>query len=133
MHMAACEVATGADWRLHTLLKVMRFFTTPELVQLYKAHNLAFVECITPGLDHAAPSVLNLIDKGQRRFLRELELTEVEALELYRFAPLPSRRDMAVLGALHKITFGFAPPQLAALFPVLGSVSEPLLASHVRG
>ena len=110
-------MATEAGWRLQALLQVKRFF----------------IESRTPGLYHAAPSVLNLIDRGQRRFLRELELTEVEALELYRLAPLPCRRYMAVLGALHKITLGFAPPQLAALFPVLGSVSEPLLASHVRG
>ena len=38
-----------------------------------------------------------------------------------------------MLGALHKITIGIAPPQLAALFPVIGTVSEPLLASNLRG
>ena len=30
-----------------------------------------------------------------------------------------------MLGAFHKITVSIAPPQLAALFPVIGTVLEP--------
>ena len=59
--------------------------------------------------------------------------TELEALELYRLAPLQCRRDMSMLGALHKITLGIAPGQLSALFPILGTVAEPLMARRLRG
>ena len=117
MHAAARHVATEAGWRLQQLLKGRRHFTTPELVHLYKAQVLSFVESSTPGLYHAAPTVLDRVDRVQRRLLRELGLDELQALLNFRLAPLPSRRDMAMLGALHKVTLGLAPPQLAAFFP----------------
>ena len=52
----------------------------------------------------------------QRRFLRELGVSEAAALSDYRLAPLEFRRDMAMLGAFHKVTLGLAPAQLMALF-----------------
>ena len=133
MHEAACDVATEAGWRLAALLKVRRFFSIPEIFVLYKAQVLSYIESRTPGLYHAAPSVLDRIDRVQRRFLRVVGFTELEALELYRLAPLPCRRDMAMLGVLHKISLGLAPSQLAALFPVVGTIWEPFLARNLRG
>ena len=117
MHSAARNVATEAGWRLQQLLKSRCFFTTPELMHLYKAQVLSYVESSTPAIFHASPSVLEPVDRVQRRLLRELGMSEVEALLNFRLAPLPSRRDMAMLGALHKVTLGLAPPQLAAFFP----------------
>ena len=55
----------------------------------------------------------------QRRFLRKLNFSEVAALNEFHLAPLVAQRDMAMLGALHKITLGIAPAQLMALFPPL--------------
>ena len=132
MHAAACEIATEAGWRLQALLKVRRFFTTPELFQMYKAQVLSYIESSTPGLYHAAPTVLNRIDRVQRRFLRELGFSEVEALRRFRLAPLPCRRDMAMLGALHKVTLGLASAQMQALFPVIGHVLEAYLLQRLR-
>ena len=132
MHAAARHVATEAGWRLQQLLKGRRHFTTPELVHLYKAQVLSFVESSTPGLYHAAPTVLDRVDRVQRRLLRELGLDELQALLNFRLAPLPSRRDMAMLGALHKVTLGLAPPQLAAFFPAQGKAGKPLRASTAQ-
>ena len=132
MHAAARQVATEAGWRLQKLLKARRYFTTPELVHLYKAQVLSFIESSTPGLFHAAPSVLDRIDRVQRRLLRELGLDELAALHDYRLAPLPSRRDIAMLGVLHKVTLDLAPPQLADLFLVTGLVEEALTLQRLR-
>ena len=52
---------------------------------------------------------------------------KIEALELYRLAPLPCRRDMAMLGVLHKISLGLAPSQLDALFSSGGNYMGALL------
>ena len=127
MHSACRTVATEAGWRLRKLLRSRQFFTTPELMHLYKAQILSYLESSTPGVYHAAPSVLERLDRVQRRLLRELEIDELSALSDYRLAPLPARRDMAMLGVLHKVTLGSAPPQLSALFPVRGTADEPLL------
>ena len=83
---------------------------------MYKTHVLSDIESGTPAPYHAAPYVLNIIDRVQRRFLRELGFSEVAALNEFRLAPLEARRDMAMLGALHKITLRIAPAQLIALF-----------------
>ena len=63
MHDAARAVATEAGWRLQTLLTVRRFFTTPEVFRMYKAQVLSYIESGTPALYHAAPSVLDRIDR----------------------------------------------------------------------
>ena len=128
----ARHVATEAGWRLKNLLRVKRFFTTPEVVRLYKAQILSYVESSTPALYHAAPSTLDRIDRVQRRFLRELGLSELEALRDYRLAPLEARRDMGMLGALHKVNLNRAPLQLQVLFPRLGVVHEPLARQRLR-
>ena len=66
---------------------------------------------------HAALYLLHRIDRIQDRFLREIGVTPEESLEKHRLAPLTSRRDIGMLGLLHKIVLGEAPSQLAALFP----------------
>ena len=66
--------------------------------------------------------MLERVDHVQRRLPRELSLTELEALRGYNLAPLSSRRDIGMLGALHKLPLGTAPPQLGLLLPVLGHV-----------
>ena len=132
MHSAVRMVATEAGWRLRTLLKVRRFFNTPELFRMYKTQILSYVESSTPGLYHAAPSVLDRVDRVQRRFLRETDQSELLALQNFRLAPLSSRRDMAMLGVLHKVVLGKAPVQLGTLFQVRGSVPEPLSRQRLR-
>ena len=123
---------TEAGWRLKQLLRSRRYFTTPEMVHLYKAQVLSCIESSTPGVYHAAPSVLDRIDRVQRRFLREMGMDERAALRDYRLAPLPARRDMAMLGVLHRVALGLAPPQLAALFPLRGVVPEPWHMGRLR-
>ena len=122
---AAKHIAKEAGWMLRTLLRTIRYFTTPELVRLYKAQILSFLESSTPALYHAAPSALAWIDRVQVRFLKEIDLSEFDALRDFRLAPLKCRRDIAMLGVLHKVNLGTAPPQLSALFPKIGLVDEP--------
>ena len=133
MHSAARQVATEAGWRLQQLLKARRYLSTLELVHLYKAQVLSYMESSTPGIYHAAPTVLDSVDRVQRRLLRQIGASEVDGLFRYRLAPLPSRRDMAMLGVLHKVVLGIAPPQLAVFFPCLEEVHEPLIQQRMRG
>ena len=81
---------------------------------------------------HAAVSVLDGVDRVQRRLLRELGLTELESLMRCRLAPLPSRRDIFVMGVLHKVVLGLALPQLAGCFPFCGDVAEQFGRQRLR-
>ena len=87
MRAAAHEVATQAGWKLSALLRCRRFFSRGDLVKLYKAQVVSFIESRTAALHHAAPSVLDVIDRLQRRFLRELGITELDALLHFKLAP----------------------------------------------
>ena len=108
--VAQCqEVAVRAGWKLTTLLKARSFFNQRDLVRLYKCHVLPVLEFCTPVVWHAADSVVGVLDNVQRRFLRELSLTEEEALLVYNLAPLACRRDMAALGVIHRTVLGKGP------------------------
>ena len=115
MGSAAREISKEAGWKVKALLRCRKFYPQRELVKLYKAQVLSFIESRTPAIHHAAPSVLDTIDRVQRRFLREVGLTEVDALLRYKLAPLPARRDIAMLGLIHRTSHGRAPAPLADL------------------
>ena len=52
----------------------------------------------------------------RRIFLKEIGLSTEAALVDHRLAPLGMRRDIAMLGLLHKISLGVAPKPLLDLF-----------------
>ena len=81
MEAASREVSQDAGWRLRTLLRCRRFFSIGQLVFLYKAQILTFIESRTSALHHAAPSVLNTVDRVQRKFLMEMNVFELEAFK----------------------------------------------------
>ena len=117
MGPAIARLSKQAGWRLQAILRPRRFFTQREIVNLYKSLVLSYLESGLVAYYHAAPTVLESIDRIQRRMLREVGLTPLEALERFKLAPLQSRRDMAMLGLLHRISSGEAPQQLCDLFP----------------
>ncbi len=114
---ALSEIGREAGWRLQSVLRPRRFFSQRQTVNLYKSQVLSFIESGTPGYYHAATSCLSPVDRVQRRLLRELGLSEEDALERYRLAPLSSRRDIAMLGLLHRVVLGNVSSQFCSLFP----------------
>ena len=83
---------------------------------MYKTQVLSYIESKIPDVHHAARTTLDAIDRVQKRFLQNLGLTERERLTEYKLAPLSAKRDMAMLGLLHKVIHGLAPRPVAALF-----------------
>ena len=115
MDSACAEVAAQAHARLRSLLRCRQFFSTPLLVQLYKSHILSFVESSTPAVYHAPNFFLSQIDRVQEVFLEELGISSDAALIEFNLAPLPVRRDIAMMGLLHRIAHNRAPPQFSKL------------------
>ena len=103
-----------------------------ELFRLYKSQILLYIESYTPAIYYASAFVLQRIDRTQLRFLPEICCTEARALLQFRFAPLESRRNIAVLGMLHRIVLGLAPPQAAALFLLIGAAVEHASRQRLR-
>ena len=70
----------------------------------------------TAALYHACSSHLDHLDRIQRRFLRELGVSELEALMEFNLAPLSSRRDMAMMGLIHRTVLRQGPESFEQFF-----------------
>ena len=87
-----------------------------ECVRLYKAQVLSYIEYRTPALYHACDSVLGRLDGVQRAFLRELGISDEDALCDFNLGPLRMRRDLAMLGMIHRAVLGQGPPHFRSIF-----------------
>ena len=114
---AISQLVAEASWKLRTLLRTRRFYNTADLVSLYKAHLLSYLEYRTPAIYHATRDLLVRLDAVQSKFLSKAGLDEVEALDHFRLAPLPVRRDMAMLGVIHRTALGQGPAHFKEVFP----------------
>ena len=111
MNVAAHEVAVEAGWRLKALLRCKRFFDERRLVRLFKSQVLSYIEARTTGLYHAPAFFLARVDQVHARFLEEIDLEPVEVLSKYNLPPTCTRRDIFMMGLLHRVVLGKAPPQ----------------------
>ena len=110
------RLAADAAWRIRIILRARRFHSVPELIHLFKSQVLSFVEYRTVAIYHACSTHLENIDKLQHRFLRELGVTAETALLSFNLAPMSTRRDIAMLGMIHRAALGKGPCQLQQLF-----------------
>ena len=100
---------------------------------MYKSHILSYIEYRTAAISHASTTALSVLDSVQVRFLRVLEVTEESALIDYSLAPLSVRRDIAILGLIHRSVIGQGPPMFARFFRLSPpSSSAPLRSSRSR-
>ena len=101
---------------MNALQRTSRFHSVLEMVDLYKAQVLSFIEYRTPGIYHACDSHLLALNKIQTKYLNELGLSETDALLHFNLAPLSSRRDMAMLGLIHRTVLNKGPPHFKKFF-----------------
>ena len=69
-----------------------------------------FSKRIAGAIFHAATSYLDEFDKLQEKILRDIEVDEATAFLDCNFAPPSLRRDIGILGLLHKRVLGKAHP-----------------------
>ena len=118
MRDAVGELVSEAAWKLASIVRSARFFTDSELVNLYKSQLLSYLEYRTAAIYNACDSRLAPLDKFQDKFLRELGISAEDALMHFNLAPLKSRRDMAMLGVLHRTALGKGPDHFRQFFKV---------------
>ena len=125
MEAFCTTLAKRCNNKLKALLRTRRFYTTLDLVRLYKTHLLSLLEMPTPAVFHAARTHLDKLDAVQRRFLQALGLSEEEAFLNFNLGPLGLRRSVAMLGCLHRCVYHRAHEDLCALFTSAGSAFRP--------
>jgi hypothetical protein len=116
MANAVHELVGECRWKISALQRTRRFHSELEMVDLFKAQILSFIEYRTPGIYHACDSHLQVLDDLQRKSLESLGVDEAEALLRFNLAPLSSRRDMAMLGLIHRTLLGRGPGHFQRFF-----------------
>ena len=86
------------------------------MVQMYKSRVLSYIEAGSVAFFHAAPSILDPLDRIQSRFLRFLGISIETAFLEYNLAPLSVRRQIAALGLIHRCVLKKAPGALLDFF-----------------
>jgi hypothetical protein len=79
MAAAVSDIVSAAGWKFRTLLRTRRFYSDAELIVLYKAHLLSYLEYRTPAIYHATRNILSRLDAVQSRFLRDIGVDDVIA------------------------------------------------------
>lgn len=123
MGTAAHKCSRKAAFKTKSLLRCRRFYAINDMVMLYKTHVMSYIEYRTPGIHFASSSVLLEVDDVQARFVRELGLSEESALMTFNLAPLQVRRDIGILGVIHRAASHNGPPQLWKFFQRISSVA----------
>ena len=101
---------------MRTLLRTRRFYTDADLIVFYKSHLLSYLEYRTPAIYHATRAVLGRLDAVQSKFLRDIGVDDVTAIASFNLAPLAVRRDIAMLGVIHRTVLGKGPKVFAEHF-----------------
>ena len=85
------------------------------------------------GYFHAAPGLLEKVDGAQNTFPRELDLSPADAFLNHAFAPPSLRRNVGILGLLHKRVLGKCHPSFDRLLPWWTTrFSEPRGQGHTK-
>jgi hypothetical protein len=116
-HVESDRICKKARPKLKALLRTKHFNSLSSLIIQYKAHVLTLLEGSALAMYHAAAMYLDKLDRVQRSFLREVDLSEEQAFLEFNLAPLSLRRDIAAQGFLHKISLGECHPEFQLLFP----------------
>ena len=88
------------------------------MVLLYKSHVLSYAEYRTPAIANASCFALHVLDAVQDRFLRAIGLVAEATCVQFKLAPLFYRRDIVILGVLHRFAIERGPSMFHSLFRV---------------
>ena len=76
-------------------------------------------------MSHASASVLGPLDALQTRFLNSLRISALDALIYFNLAPLSTRRDINILGVIHRTVLGLGPHCFSRFFRLASSPPPP--------
>ena len=116
MSSAVDEVVNESRWRMKMLLSSQRFFNGKHVLLLYKQQILSFIEYRTAAIYHCCDTKLAALNAIQDTATAAAGMSTTEALLESNLAPLQTRRDMAMLGLIHRAVLKKGPSQFWSIF-----------------
>ena len=117
MSEAVDLIVARARPKIKALLRSRAFYSLVDLIVQFKTHIWGIIEYSHGCVLHASDTALAKIDHLQSAFVRELHVTEEFVFLVHNFAPLELRRDIGILGFLHKRVLGECHPAIMNLLP----------------
>ena len=117
MTTAVNKLVRKARPKCRKLLATRRFYSVPEIIVQFKTHVLNILESCVGAIYHATDTTLQPLDNVRDSFVRHLGLDSRSAYLEFNLAPTKLRRDIAMLGFLHKVSLGDAHKDILCLFP----------------
>ena len=126
LHMEAAIAAILAKARpkCRALMRTKPFYNTADMILQFKTHISGILESNIGGIYHATATVLAPLDRVATTFAHFLNLDIDYAFLHFNLAPLGLRRDIAMLGFLHKCNLPHAHPHIRDLFPARPATSR---------
>ena len=115
MHSAIDQLLAKIRPKTKAILRTRAYYQPAELLNQYKTHVWSLVEFHCGGYFHASDTLLKKIAHNQKQFLHEIGVTTAQAFLDYNFAPTELRRNIAILGLLHKRVLGLCHPSFERL------------------
>ena len=108
--------------KITALLRTRAYYDVPNLIVQFKTHIWGIMEAHSGGIFHACSSQLDRFDHCQQRFVETLGLSEEAAFRDNNFAPPVLRRNIGILGMLHKRVLGLCHQDFEQLLPWFSQV-----------
>ena len=108
--------------KVKAILRTKPFYEKKELISQFKTHVWGNMECHNGGIFHASTYILDKLDMVHYNFLRDLDVHPSEAFLEFNFAPPKLRRNIGILGLLHKRVLGLSHPLFQDLLPFCNDV-----------
>ena len=103
--------------KIKAILRMRQYYDVKELISQFKTHIWGLMETHNGAIFHASSSILSRLDDIQRQFLKEIGETERNTFLNFNFAPPLLRRNIGILGVLHKRVIGKSHPIFQQLLP----------------
>ena len=127
------RILAQARPKIRAIIRTRPHYSVAELITQFKTHIWGIMEIHNGGIFHASNHLINRFDDSQRHFLENLGVDERYAFLEHNFAPPSLRRNIGVLGLLHKRVLGISHPIFQRLLPfhadVFGSLRQ---GEHTR-
>jgi len=127
------KILSQARPKIRAILRTKPHYNVAELITQFKTHIWGIMETHNGGIFHASNHLVDRFDASQRHFLENLGIDERYAFLEHNFAPPSLRRNIGVLGLLHKRVLGLSHPIFQKLLPfhadVFGSLRQ---GEHTR-
>ena len=117
MEEAIATTLKKARAKFQALMRTRCHYNDSDMFLQFKTHVLGLLESNIGGIYHATATLLAPLDRVMVTFVHNFNMESEDAFRKYNLAPLNLRRDIAMLGFLHKCNLPNAHPDLLELFP----------------